>query len=130
MLNILQPCYYGNFGHDWPCPPKLIVSTCRKIVGCLSECRKITFIPHLFLEILRKYCKLVILGTLGMLSNQPRTIMRTCLKLWCLSTFKKSTWSLLMRYYNLKTPSIWLAKKILAHNLKTWILTDKGFAVK
>ena len=119
---ILQTCYFGYFGHDQPCPPKLIILTCRK-VWCLSACqkstlsppsflrycndianllfwvlraclamatknvdinlqknlmfiimRKIKYITHLFLEILLRYYKLVILGTLGMPSNAHQTL--------------------------------------------------------
>ena len=36
--------------------------------------RKIKYITHLFLEILLRYCKLVILGTLGMPSNAHQTL--------------------------------------------------------
>ena len=31
--------------------------------------QKTFFIPHLFLEILQKYCKLIMLGTSGMLGH-------------------------------------------------------------
>ena len=37
----LQICYFGYFQHDWPCSPKLIPSTCRK-VWSLSQCKKLT----------------------------------------------------------------------------------------
>ena len=28
---ILQNYYFAYFGYDWPCPPKLIILTCRKV---------------------------------------------------------------------------------------------------
>ena len=62
---ILQTFHFESFEHDWPCPPKLMVSTCRKI-WCLSAWQKKKIIPHIFLEMLQRYCKLVILRTLEM----------------------------------------------------------------
>ena len=35
-----------------------------------------------------------------------------------------------MRYYTLNNPAISLAKNMLAHNLRTRLLPDKGFVVK
>ena len=35
IAKILQACYFGYFGNDWPCPPKPEVSTCRKL-WCFS----------------------------------------------------------------------------------------------
>ena len=43
---------FGYFQHDWPYPPKLIASTCRK-VWCLSACKKSTLSLLYFL----RYCK-------------------------------------------------------------------------
>ena len=42
---------FGYFEHDWPYPPKLIASTCRKV--CLSACKKSTLSLLYFL----RYCK-------------------------------------------------------------------------
>ena len=36
---ILQTCYFGYFGHLWPCPPKPIAPTCMKL-WCLSANKK------------------------------------------------------------------------------------------
>ena len=65
-------------------------------------------------------------------SHPPKTIVSTCRKIWCLSTCKKSTWSLFsfLRNYTLKNPANWLAKSILVHNLRARISPDKGFVVK
>ena len=61
-------------------------------------------------------------------SHPPKTIVSTCRKIWCLSTCKKSTWSLFsfLRNYTLKNPANWLAKSILVHNLRARISPDKG----
>ena len=66
IAKTLQTCYFGYFEHDWPWPQKLIASTWQK-VWCLSACKKIHFIPPFFLEILQRFCKIVILSTLGLL---------------------------------------------------------------
>ena len=61
----METCYFGYFRYDCPCPWKLIASTCRK-VWCLATCKKINFIPPIFLEILLRCWKRVILGGLDM----------------------------------------------------------------
>ena len=93
---ILQTCYLGYFGHEYPYPPKIMVSACRKTLILIFK-QKIKFICHNFLEILLTYCKLVIWGTcyLGMHEPcPPKTKELTCRKIWCLCTCKKSIWSL------------------------------------
>ena len=64
IAKILQTCYFGYFGHFWPCPPKIKVSTCRQICY-LSASKKINSIRP-SLEILQICCKLVVLGILDM----------------------------------------------------------------
>ena len=56
--------------------------------------KKIIFIPHLFLEILQSYCKLVTLGTLCIPGHANLKQQHQHVGNWCLSTCKKSTWSL------------------------------------
>ena len=51
-------CYFEYFGHEWPCPPKLITPTCWKLWS-LSACKKPTSSLPSFL----RYCKLIILST-------------------------------------------------------------------
>ena len=51
--------------------------------------QKINFIFNFFFEIL--YCKLAILGTLGILDQSLKIILSNCSKLSCLSVCKKST---------------------------------------
>ena len=41
--NILQICHFGYSGYKWPCPSKLIISTCLK-VWCLSSKKSTSFI--------------------------------------------------------------------------------------
>ena len=50
---ILKPCYFVWFGHAWPCPTRLTVSTCRK-VWSLSACNKNQLHPSLLFY---RYCK-------------------------------------------------------------------------
>ena len=61
----MRTCYVEYFWHDWSCTLKLIIATCRK-VWYLTASKNINFIPLFFLGIMRRYCKLVICGTLGM----------------------------------------------------------------
>ena len=52
-------------------------------------CRQKTkFILHIFLEILQRYCKLIVLGALGVPVNKPKVIQSTCRKSSCLFTGK------------------------------------------
>ena len=56
--------------------------------------QKIKFIPYLFLEILQRYCKLVILATLGVPGNtQQKRYQLLIENSWCLFANQKSTWS-------------------------------------
>ena len=63
----MQTCYFENFGHAWPCTPKMIVSTWRKL-WCLDAGKKstlsLTYISWyiLYKILLQSYY----LGTLGM----------------------------------------------------------------
>ena len=53
FLKIFQTCYFGYFRHAWLRTHKVILWTCRKL-SCLSAGKKINFITHVFLEILRR----------------------------------------------------------------------------
>ena len=64
IVKILHIRYFGNFGHAWPCPSKMIVSSCRKLL-CLSAGKKSTPSFTSFNRYCKRYCELVILGTLG-----------------------------------------------------------------
>ena len=68
FFEISQTCYFGCFEQTWLWPIKTILPACGK-VWCLPVCKKIIFIPSLFLEILQRYYRLVILGTLCMLGH-------------------------------------------------------------
>ena len=66
---ILHTCYFDyldiqNFRHVRLCPSYMIVSAYRNL-WCLSA-QKIIFILNFFLEILQRFCKFVMLGTLDM----------------------------------------------------------------
>ena len=124
---LIVNCYFGYFGYA----KNTIVSACKKLRR-LSLSKKIKFIPHLFLEILLRHSKLFISSTLGMANHPYQNQQYQLVGNWCLSASKKSTWFLILflSYYILKNPAIWLAKSILAHNLRTRILPDKGFVVK
>ena len=85
------------------------------------------FIPHLLSLNSRYY-----FGCLGHAWARPRKpIVLTCIKR-CFPTCKNSTspLSFFLRYYTYKSPAIWLAESILAHNSRTGISPDKLFAVK
>ena len=64
-LKVLHNYYFEDFTHVWQRPSNMIVSTCRKLL-CLSAQK---FIRHFSLEILQRFSKLAILGTLGMTSH-------------------------------------------------------------
>ena len=65
--------------------------------------QKMKFIPHLFLEILSRYCKLAILGTLAMphYSHQKQQYQHEW-SFWCFSKCKKSTCSLTFFNFGVK----------------------------
>ena len=111
---ILQTCYFGYLGHARLWPVKTILPACRKL-WYLSSCKKIIFIPNLFLELLQTYYKLVILGTLSMRHHAYQ---------------KQSLGFFTDINYTLKNPKIWLTKNILGNNSRTRILPDMGFAIE
>ena len=90
---ILQTCYFGYFGHDQPCPPKLIIPTCRK-VWCLSACQKSTSPPLLSWDIamILQTCYFGYFGHAWLWP--PKMLISTCRKIWCLSSCEKSNTSL------------------------------------
>ena len=69
FFKILQRYYkcaiLSNSEHAWLWLVKAVLATCRKL-WYLSSCKKLHIYSHVFLEILQRYCKLVILGTLSM----------------------------------------------------------------
>ena len=85
---ILQTCCFGKFRHLWTCPPRLMLSSC-KIVWFLSVYKTINLIPPFFSEILQRYDKHAILGTLGWLWS-VKTTLPAFRKLWCLPSCKKN----------------------------------------
>ena len=85
---ILQTCYFGKLRHLWTCPPRLMLSSC-KIVWFLSVYKTINLIPPFFSEILQRYDKHAILGTLGWLWS-VKTTLPAFRKLWCLPSCKKN----------------------------------------
>ena len=88
---ILQTCYFGYFGHTWLWPVKTLLPACRKL-WCLSLCKKIIFIPSLFLETLQRYYKFGYFGHTWIRTS--KVIAPTCRKLWCLSANEKTIWPL------------------------------------
>ena len=64
IVKILQTRYFGFFGHAWLRTPKLILSTCRKLL-CLSAVKKKNHLQHFSVNIIKIY-KFLILGNLGM----------------------------------------------------------------
>ena len=88
-------------------------------------------IPYLFLEILLRYNKLVLLGTLGHpLLLPPTTLVSTSRKLWFLSTWKQSasTLNTFLRYYTLKNPEKELLRKntiVVINQIKFFLSTHQ-----
>ena len=66
----ISNCHFRNFGNGGPSPSKIIVSICRKPL-CLPACKNSISSPPppLFLKILQRNSKLVILHNLGMKSE-------------------------------------------------------------
>ena len=77
IAQILQTCYLEYIGEASPCPPRLMVSTYKK-VWCLSAYKKI------FVQTLQRYYILAIFGNFGACLTPP-----ACRKLWCLFHAKK-----------------------------------------
>ena len=63
----------------------------------LLSAQKINFSPHFFLEILQRFCKLVISVTFSMAEQTPKLIVLTCRKMWCLSACQKTKFIHLFR---------------------------------
>ena len=95
-----------------------------KKLWCLSAGKNINFILHIFLEILQNYCRLVILGTLGMPGYAQETSVFICML--------KINFNIhyFLQVLHFKEFWIWLANSILAHNSRTRILPDMGLVVK
>ena len=72
---------FGQFEYAWLWQAKTILWACRKLV--YLHAKKIKFIPPLFLEILQRYCKLVILGTLGSPTKNKSTQLLETLMFIC-----------------------------------------------
>ena len=73
----IAACYFEYFENAWSCPSTMIVPLCRKLwcPKCWNQLvrnfdficmQKINYILHIFLEILQRYYKPVILGTFRM----------------------------------------------------------------
>ena len=122
IVKILQTRYFGFFGHAWLRTPKLILSTCRKLL-CLSAGKKKSS-PTFFC----KHYKDIQISYFGWFGHawlcKPTIVLSPCRKLQCLSACQKwtSPFISLLRYYILKNPAIWLANSISVHNLRTNIL--------
>ena len=60
----LKTCYFGYFEYDWPCPPILMASTCRKVY-CLSGSKKSTSSFHSFLRYYKDIANLLLYTLCG-----------------------------------------------------------------
>ena len=86
----LQTWYFGYFGHEWPCPSKLIVSTCRKF-WYLSAWKN-----QLYTSLLSwKFAKIIQISHFGYTGHNAwlwplKMKVLACRKLWCLFSCKKS----------------------------------------
>ena len=88
IAKILQNCYFRYFGHAWLCTPKVIHSTCRKLLR-LSAGEKSTSFPSFF----RRYCKDMQTFYFGYFEHawlpKLKMIVSPCRKLQCLSACHK-----------------------------------------
>ena len=82
----MQTCYFGYFGHESRCPPKLIGSTCRKVC-CLSAGKKSTSYLPSFCDTAKilQNCYFGYVGYVWL--SSIKTLTSACRKLWCLSFF-------------------------------------------
>ena len=130
FLEILQRycklLFLGTLGIPGYTNPKLILSTCRKLL-CPFAGKKSTSPSMLFW----RYWKDIqtYFGYFGHAwLYTPKMIVPTCGRLRCASACQKwtSSFTSFLRYYILKNLAIWLADSILAHNSRTRILPDMG----
>ena len=74
----------------WAClgnPIKIIASTCKTFI--FTSTQNINFVSQFFKKILQRYCRLIILSTLGMSAHTHQNkISPIYRKLWCSSTQK------------------------------------------
>ena len=99
---------FGYFGYAWLCTPKVILSTCRKLL-CWPAGKKETSL-HVFCPSLPIDMHTYYFGNFGQAwLCTAKTIVSTCRKLRCLSQSQKYTSSFpsFSRYYILKNPAIW-----------------------
>ena len=89
-----------QFGHAWSCPPRLIVSTYRKIL-CLSACKKSTSSHPSFLRHCKDITDLLFWVLWACLDITSKITLSACRKSWCLSSCKKSCLSptSFLKYY-------------------------------
>ena len=94
-------------------------------------CRqKFNFILHVFLEILQRYCKLVILGTFGMSGYaHPKWYYQLVenFDFFLHAENELHHFFSILRNYILKNLIYWLDDSILAYNSRTWRLSDMGW---
>lgn len=90
IAKILQTWYFGYFGQDWPCPPKLIVSTCRKI-WCLSACIKSSSTLPSFLRSCKDTANLLFWVLWTCLATPVKRDSINLWNHWCLPACKKAS---------------------------------------
>ena len=89
IAKILQTSYFGYFGYDWPCTPRLMVSTCR-IIWYLPACKKSTSSLLSFLRYCKDVTDLLFWVLWACLVMTSKTILPACRRCWCLSSRKKN----------------------------------------
>ena len=81
---MLQACYFRSFCHAWLCTPKVILSTCSKLLYLSAGKKQLhppRFSGDIALEILQRHGKLLILDTLCLATHKPKTLVSTFRKL-------------------------------------------------
>ena len=103
----------------------LILSPGRKLSSFCAGTKRTS--SHIFFW---RYCKDMQTSYFGYLGHAllrtPKMIKLTCRKLRCFFACQKQTswFTLLLRYFILKNPAVWLANSISAHDSITRILAD------
>ena len=117
ITKMLWTCCFGYFGCARLGTLKLLQSSCRKLLR-LSAGKKSTSSPRLFW----RYCKAMQFSHFGYFVHAwldtPKMIVSTCRRVRCYLHAKNKL------QHSLKSPAIWLAESILAHNSRTRILPD------
>ena len=87
FLTSFLRCHKNNanlpwyFGHAWATPSKTMISTCKRLLMFISM-QNTNFITQFFLQILQRYCILVILSTLHKPGHAHQKLYKTLMLIY------------------------------------------------